>query len=64
MKRSEEISAQKATMTKMMHQKYLLTVSQGNTQFFAVVIETDFNKHFALNGIKALQKPQKQYSNL
>ena len=43
----EEISAQKATMTKMMHQKYLLTVSKGNTYFFAVVIETDFSIHFA-----------------
>ena len=43
----EEISAQKATMTKMMHQKYLLSVSKGNTYFFAVVIETDFSIHFA-----------------
>ena len=43
----EEISAQKATMTKVMHQKYLLTVFKGNTYFFAVVIETDFSIHFA-----------------
>ena len=47
MKQSEEISAQKATITMMMHQKYLLTVSKGNTYFFAVVIETDFDIHFA-----------------
>ena len=47
MKQSEEISAQKATITMMMQQKYLLTVSKGNTYFFAVVIETDFDIHFA-----------------
>ena len=45
MKQREEISAQKATITKKMHQKYFLTVFEGNTYFFAVEIETDFNIH-------------------
>ena len=39
MKQREEISAQKATITKKMHQKYLLTVSEGNTYFFAVKLK-------------------------
>ena len=58
MKRSEEISAQKATITKMMHQKYLLTVSEGNTYFFAVVIETDFDIRRYLSNPKVTEAIQ------
>ena len=58
------MSDQESTMTKMLHQKCLLTVPEGTTFFFAVVINTDFNIHFAKNGTITLEKSQQKYSYL